>query len=593
MRATSTIGRKGAELIALSQVEHSAERPVMNSSPVRLFVPMLLVAQLLRPAQGEEPWTRQKTAVEIPMRDGQVLIADVYLPERPGRYPTVLVQTPYSRKRMGAALPDDKARESLFDRDHYAVVVLDWRGFYDSKSARVVGERPQIGKDGYDAVEWVARQPWSDGKVGTWGPSALGRVQFATAAEQPPHLVCCVPLVAPDGYTYADYYENGVLREADIRMLDKLGFGLGAVVRPASKSSAPLYALAARAAHPERFNVPMLLITGWYDHGLERQMETFEVLRTRSGEPTRTNTKLVIGPWHHMAVGKARQGALEYPGAAGERDRASQQFLDHWLRGETNSGWDQAAVVRWWQMGEERWLSAGSLAAIKTAPVTFDLGVDGTLQRRESTAGATAGIRRFVSDPKKPVPTIGGANLGQDSRGGTAVVSGVLVGDGLLAGPQDQAEVEQRDDVLVYTTAPLTEPLRMFGRVAVNLAFAIDQKDASFAVRLCDVYPDGRSMLVCDSIARATYRQGTDETAAVEPGQTYTLTLRLPPTALTVVAGHRLRISIAGSNYPRYELNSNTGADHFDAATAVAVKCSVLHGGAQASTLNVPLLEGH
>jgi putative CocE/NonD family hydrolase len=132
----------------------------------------------------------------------------------------------------------------------------------------------------------------------------------------------------------------------------------------------------------------------------------------------------------------------------------------------------------------------------------------------------------------------------------------------------------------------------MFGRLAVNLSFAIDQKDASFAVRLCDVYPDGRSMLVCDSIGRAQYRDGTDETAAVEREQTYKLTLRLPPTALTLAAGHRLRISIAGSNYPRFELNPHTGADHFDTATAVTVECSVFHGGETPSTLVVPVLEG-
>jgi predicted acyl esterase len=563
----------------------------MIACPLRLIIPALLVGQVVRPAQGEEPWTRQMTAVEIPMRDGQALIADIYLPEQPGRYPSVLVQTPYSRKRMAAALPDDKARESLFDRDHYAVVVLDWRGFYDSKAARKGDLRPQIGKDGYDAVEWIARQRWSDGKVGTWGPSALGRVQYATALEQPPHLVCCVPVVSPDGYTYDDYYVNGVLREADVQMQDKLGFGIGAVVRPASRSSAALYTLTARLAHPEKFTVPMMLITGWYDNGLARHIETFENLRARSGEATRKNTKLLIGPWHHMAVGKARQGALEYPGAAGERDRVSQQFLDYWLRGQQANGWDDVAVVRWWQMGEERWLSAGSLAAIKTAPKPFDLGADGALEPRGATATARAGVQRFVSDPSKPVPTIGGANLGQDSTAGNVVVSGVLVGDGLLAGPQDQAAVERRDDVLVYTTAPLTAPLRIFGRLALNLTFAIDHKDACFAVRLCDVYPDGRSMLVADSITRAHYREGTDKVAPVEPGTTYTVTLRLPPTALTLQRDHRLRISIAGSNYPRYELNPNTGADHYDSDRAVAVQCSVFHGGEPPSTIIVPVLE--
>jgi putative CocE/NonD family hydrolase len=189
------------------------------------------------------------------------------------------------------------------------------------------------------------------------------------------------------------------------------------------------------------------------------------------------------------------------------------------------------------------------------------------------------------------VPTIGGANLGQDRNTGNVTVSGVRVGGGLLAGPQDQAELERRDDVLVYSTAPLTAPLRLFGRAAVNLTFAIDQPDASFAVRLCDVYPDGRSMLVADSITRARYRDGTDRPAPVEPGKTYTVELGLPPIGLTFVPGHRLRISVAGSNAPRFELNPHTGADHFDADAAVAVTCTLFHGGTQPSTLVVPVLE--
>jgi putative CocE/NonD family hydrolase len=321
-------------------------------------------------------------------------------------------------------------------------------------------------------------------------------------------------------------------------------------------------------------------------------METFQTLRTRAGAVTRTNTKLLIGPWHHMNVGKTRQGALEYPGAEGELDRASQRFLDSWLRGAQQNGWAEVPAVRWWQMGEERWLSASSLSAVKTSPATFTLGSDGTLLPGEAATASEEGrVRRFVSDPQKPVPTVGGANLGQDSNAGNVTVSGVLVGNGLLAGPQDQAELERRDDVLVYSTAPLTTPLRLFGRIALNLTFAIDQQDASFAVRLCDVYPDGRSMLVADSITRARYREGTDQPAPVEPGKTYSVTLRLPPIGLTLAPGHRLRISVAGSNAPRFELNPNTGADHFDAGTAVAVNCSLFHGGKEPSTLVVPVLE--
>jgi predicted acyl esterase len=572
----------------------------MKSSRLIASLSILLFDLIAVSSRGDDAWTRQKKALEIPMRDGKALIADVYLPPQPGRYPTILIQTPYNRLHLAAALPDENTMESLFDRDHYAVVVLDWRGFYASKAARQGQERAAIGKDGYDAVEWIAQQSWSDGKIGTWGPSALGRVQFATALEQPPHLVCCIPLVAPVGYSYADYYENGVLREADVQMLDRLGFGLGAIVLPASKSSAPLYKATALAERPERFNVPMLMITGWYDHGLIRHIESFEILRARAGPATRENIKLVIGPWHHMAIGKAKQGALEYPGAAGERERMSQRYFDCWLRGqqEKETDRDDTDVVRWWQMGEERWISAPSLGALKTSPVRLYLNGDGTLSDRAEPSQASA--RQFVSDSARPVPTIGGANL--ETRGWAGVPSQadnaapLRAADdavaNLLAGPHDQAELERRDDVLVYTAAAQTEPLRIFGRVAVGLTFAVDQRDANFAVRLCDVYPDGRSMLICDSIARAQYRAGTDEPEPGEPGETYTLELSLPPTAQTLGAGHRLRISISGSNYPRFELNSHTGEDHYNAQTAVAARCTVFHGGTKPSTLTIPVLEG-
>jgi putative CocE/NonD family hydrolase len=280
----------------------------------------------------------------------------------------------------------------------------------------------------------------------------------------------------------------------------------------------------------------------------------------------------------------------------------SQRFFDTWLRGqkETETDRNESNLVRWWQMGEEQWFSAASLGAVKTSRAKLYLHEDGSLTERADTEGFQATTRKLISDPAKPVPTIGGANL--ETRGWAGVPSQAdnatplrsaddAVAN-LLAGPHDQAELERRDDVLVYTAAAQTEPLRIFGRVTVALTFAVDQKDANFAVRLCDVYPDGRSMLICDSITRAQYRAGTDEPEPIEPGETYTLELRLPPTAQTLGTGHRLRISIAGSNYPRFELNSHTGEDHYNPRTAVATHCTVFHGGKTPSTLTIPVLEG-
>lgn len=526
-------------------------------------------------AAGADAWAPEQAGVRIPMRDGQSLAADVYLPAQPGAYPAVLIQTPYGRQRFGSAMPDVRAPDTFLDRDHYAFVILDWRGFYGSKDALQPGQVARRGQDGFDAVEWTARQPWCNGKVGTWGPSALGRVQFLTAMEQPPALACCVPIVASAQYTYEEYYENGVYREAHVRLLDRLGFDLSRFAYPAVLSSSPVYTLAARAVHPERLQVPMLMITGWYDPGVARQMDTFRMLREHAAPEARSHARLVIGPWTHTAVGLERQGELRYPGAVNERDRVSRLFLDTWLRDDRTNGWANAPAFRWWQMGEEQWLSAESPDAVATQTIRFTLHGDGTLDERPA---ADEPARTFLADPKEPVLTHGGANVGFGSAGGIGI------------GPLDQSGIEKRSDVLSFTTEPLARPLRLFGRARVSFSFSTDQKDATFAVRLCDVYPDGRSMLVCDGAGRAKYREGTDHAAPVQPGEVYSIAFDLPPVGLTFLPGHRLRISVAGSNWPRFERNPHTGADHFDDAAAVPARHTIYFTPARPATLDLPAL---
>lgn len=530
-----------------------------------------------KPARAAEaPWNERLEAVSIPMRDGKALVADVFLPSRPGAYPTILIQTPYGRQRWGAAMPDVESPESPFDREQYAIVVVDWRGFYDSRPAGEGVAQPRRGEDGYDVVEWIARQPWSNGKVGTWGPSALGRIQFLTAQQQPPHLVCCVPIVAGEGATYDDYYENGVYRKAHVRLLDRLGFAASRRVSGAPHSGSPVYRLMERVVEPARLNVPMLLITGWFDHGVRSQLRTFRALKSRAGEITRRETRLVVGPWHHTAIGEARQGELEFPGAVGERDRVSRLFFDYWLRGLRENGWEDEPTYRWWQMGEERWLSAADAASIRVKLTPYTAHADGTLDTRPP--GADEDARRYLSDPRNPVRTHGGANVGYGTGGGLGL------------GPLDQCELERREDVLVYTTPVLEAPLRLYGAVTIHLSFAIDAKDASFAARLCDVYPDGRSLLITDGITRAKYREGAERAVPVEPGKVYSTTFSLPPTAITLPPGHRLRLSLCGSNWPRFERNPQTGEDHYAAAEAVAARCTLYHDAARPTTLTLPVL---
>ncbi|MBM3498067.1 MAG: CocE/NonD family hydrolase [Armatimonadetes bacterium] len=536
----------------------------------------MLALLCLLGAGSEAAWATDQTLATIPMRDGASLAADVYLPEDPGRYSTVLIQTPYNRTLVRSWFRP-VGGHGIVDRERYAYVILDWRGFWGSKAAGQGMLAPDYGKDGHDAVEWIAQQDWSNGKVGTWGPSALGKVQYMTAKEQPPHLTCCVPVVAAEGNAYEDFYENGVYRAAHMGSLIRLGYSGFGLLDRFQDSTQVLRLFGGRSDQVERVNVPVFAITGWYDHSTERHLGTFRALVERAGPVTRQHINLLIGPWEHVGVGKTEQGALRYTEAVDESERQALQFFDYWLRDEKGNGWAQAPMYQWWQMNERGWNVAEVASGPQTAEQTLYLHADGLIDRQAPAAGDPP--RTYLADPQAPVPTIGGANLGW------------LAGEGVSTGPQDQRPLESRDDVLVYTSEAFAEPLRIFGSVKLTFSFSLDRPDASFAVRLCDVWPDGRSMLICDGITRAKYRNGPAQAAPVEAGKVCSATVALPPTALTVAGEHRLRLSIAGSNYPRFELNAHTGADRYKAEDAVPAECTVYHDAGRPATLMAPALK--
>lgn len=515
----------------------------------------------------EAAWRPGRSSVQIPVRDGKELAADVHLPPEAGRYPVIVIQTPYGRHHHGAERPGGSMR-GLYDTRNYVYVVVDWRGFHGSRSARTPGRRP-LGRDGHDVVEWAAAQPWSTGRVGTWGPSALGVVQYETAAERPPHLVCAVPLVASYGHRHDDYYTGGVLREQHVADLDRLGFGVGGAVLRARSPDAAAYRVARGLEKIDRIDVPMLVVTGWFDHGTTRQLETFGELLAAAGPRARAGSRLLVGPWHHTALDAARQGDLGFAGAAGEIERETRRFFDHHLRGEDND-WQTRARVRVWRANEEGWIESAAWPAADAPRRTFHLRSDGSLSVDAPAADEPA--RRYVDDPARPVPTLGGANLPI----------------GLDVGPRDQARLVDREDVLVYTGALLDEPLRIEGRPEVTVRLRADAVDVDVAVRLCDVLPDGRTMLVADSIQRASRRAGAAP-AWLTPGEPVDVTVALPSLGYTLPKGHRLRILVSGTNWPRFERNGHTAAPGFDAATATPAAVEILSGPAHPSRVVIPL----
>ncbi len=485
--------------------------------------------------------------VALPMRDGKTLAAELFLPPTPGRTATVLIQTPYDKRRLSAAIAGDRSGggesgrgalsdlQLLVDRDHYAYVVVDWRGFFGSRAAMAGVQRRswRRGQDGYDCVEWIANQPWSDGRVGTWGGSALGRQQFDTAAEQPPHLVCCVPLIAGMGTHYEEFYEGGVLLEAHVERLDQLGFGVSRMVRSAPLPTSPAWSLVERMTdRPERITVPCLLITGWWDNHPARILATFDAIGSKGGPGAREGSKLLVGPWDHVGVGVAEQGALRFDGAALESGRAAKAFLDYHLRGVRDNGWAEVDRVRWWQLGEECWKGAESWSALPRGHIACDAAFSRALIRH---------------DPRRPSPTLGGANLPP-----------------LPHGPTRHESLDAREDVAVLS---VPGPLALLGEAELTLRATANRPDYNLSARLCVRRADGGTTLLCDSALRLARRNGGDDPVA--PGESCELTLRFPPTAIALCEGEELRVYLSPSNWPRYERHTHTDAPHWDEAGAL------------------------
>ncbi|MFH0893465.1 MAG: CocE/NonD family hydrolase [Bacteroidota bacterium] len=519
-----------------------------------------------------QPLTPQVDSVI--MRDGKKVVADVYLPNGgSAALPTILIQTPYNRLFLRYNLPLGIGIN--INGSPYNIVVEDWRGFYGSYAA--ASGNYDRGKDGYDLVEWIAQQSWSDGKVGTWGPSALGRIQFLTARQKPPHLNCIVPVVASPQYNYQQYYPGGVYREEYVNQLDALGFGLSVFVLANQVYNTLWQYVENVNYYPDSVLVPALMIGGWYDHGPDEMITFFNSLRTSSPANVRDKHRLLMGPWAHggfgaVQVGTSVQGELNYPMAAGWSDSLALMHFDFYLRNITN-GWDVTPYVQYFQMGDDVWASSASWPATGVSPHSIYFSNGGLIPQFPSLASDADTI---VYDPNDPSPTVGGPSLT----------------DSLGQGPYDQAPVvESRNDILIYTSDVLPADVVMKGKAEAHLFVSTDRLDTDFAVRLTDVYPDGRSMLVVDGIRRLRFRDGyaAADTGMAVSGSIYEVVVDLPNTAITFVAGHKIRVDITSSNYPRFDHNLNNGGPMYTAGNIFTATNLVYNESVHASYIKLPI----
>jgi putative CocE/NonD family hydrolase len=547
----------------------------------------------------------------------------------------LLVRTPYGKDDAGTygnpKLPDVFA----FVEAGYAVVTQDVRG--TSRSPGTFEPHTHEGRDGVDTLRWLAEQPWCDGTVGMWGGSYMGFTQWQAAMRGAPALRAIAPVMSSaDPYAAPWRSPGGALSQdavltwgtlsalrnlrrdladghgdpADVQVLLSglsdprlLHDPLPVVDRGALTRCLPW--LGQVLSHPERdafwqeiaaidhcgsITVPALHIGGWYDVFIGETVRSYTMMRHHGGSAAaRDGQRLLIGPWCHadgtdLGTFPDRSYGLAGSIKATDITGTHLRFFNHWVRGRADTP-DDAHRVRIFVMGIDQWrdevdwplpdtrytdlfLAGGGHANTGTG--------DGVLTR---DAVSVEAADTFLYNPLRPVPTLGGTVL--------AAVPGAY------PGPADQSAVETREDVLCFTTAVLDHPVEVTGHVTLVLHVSSSAPDTDFTGKLVDVHPDGKAILLCEGIQRARYRNSLTDPAPLEPGMVYELSIDLCVTSNVFLPGHRIRLEVSSSNFPRYDRNTNTGrtiATDSEDDVAVAVN-RVHHGPAHPSRLVLPLIE--
>jgi len=575
-------------------------------------------------AQSAAGLIRVEVRRDVPatMRDGTTLYADIYQPEGEGPYPALLMRLPYDK--IGAETIT-YAHPTWYARQGYLVVVQDVRGRYRSEGEFYPFRHEA--EDGYDTIEWAATLPECNGKVGMFGFSYVGATQLLPATLRPPHLVALAPAFTSDNYYEGWTYQSGAFNlafalswavslapdTARKRGLDGLEASLTATFGSAptwywflplrdfpalrEEGVGPYYydwldhptddaywrqwSVAERSA---AIGVPCLHIGGWYDVFLEGTLRNFSRLRAGAASPqARRGQRLIIGPWYHMPWTPV-VGALDFgPEATNTIDDLQARWYAHWLKGADNGVADEPPV-RLFVMGENRWRDEAEWPLARAVPTAYYLhsaGRANSLYGDGALSGAAPANEYpdvFVYDPAAPVSSVGGHSC--------------CFPDIAPMGPADQRGVERRNDVLVYTSAPLSGDLEVTGPVRLTLWAATTTVDTDFTAKLVDVYPDGLAINLCDGLARARYRASLVQPEPITPDQVYQYTIAVGSTSNLFRAGHRLRLEVSSSNFPQYDRNLNTGQEVGvgTLASRVTATQTVYHDAARPSWLLLPVI---
>ncbi len=550
--------------------------------------------------------------VAAKMRDGVTLRADIYRPKAEGKFPVLLVRTPYDKTgSMGFGLRA-AARG-------YAVIAQDVRGRFESEGEWYPFKNES--QDGYDTVEWAAALPYSNGKVGMFGGSYVGATQFLAAIAKPPHLSGICPNVTAsnyhDGWTYQggafeqwfnESWATGLAKNTMRRRLEAGGNAIGwtkilplrgypVLEAPESEGLAPYFT--DWLAHPNyddywkqwsiedhyaQVQVPVLSFAAWYDIFLGGSLKNFVRLKTEAGtEAAKRGQRLAVTVGGHAGQSSTgKVGAVEFGNKLpADLDEITLRWYDWLLKGEAN-GVEKEKPVKIFVMGKNEWRDEDDwpLARAKntryflhSSGAANGLGGNGSLS---AVAPADEKPDQYVYDPNDAVPTIGGPLCCG------ALPTGI--------GPEDQRPAEARSDVLVYTTPAFAKDTEVTGPVSLDLYVSSSAVDTDFTGMLVDVWPNGFAQNLTSGILRLRYRNSQEKPELANPGETYHIAVDLWSTSNVFLAGHKLRLEVSSSNFPRFDRNLNTGEEQARATRMIKATNVIYHDKAHPSALVVPVV---
>ncbi len=549
--------------------------------------------------------------VAVKMRDGVVLRADIYRPKADGKFPVLLQRTPYNKGGGGCGVCQKAAARG------YVAIIQDVRGRYTSEGDWYTFKFES--QDGYDTVEWAAALPYANGKVGMWGGSYVGATQMLAAIASPPHLAGIFPFVTAsnyhDGWTYQggafeqwfnDSWTSGLATDTLSRRVQKnsnamqwarklplaeypvlnLGITEGLapyfldwLEHPAYDDYWKQWSI---EDHDDKILVPAYHVAAWYDIFLGGSLRNYAGIKARGGgDAARRGQRLLVVLGGHAGSGR-KIGEVDFgPAADLDTDETMLRWYDHLLKGVAN-GVEREKPVKIFVMGKNEWREEDDWPLERARATRFclhsagganGLNGDGTLST-EAPQGEPQD--RFLYDPADPVPTIGGPLCCDAVH--------------LAPGPRDQRPAEARGDVLVYSTSAFKEDFEVTGPVSAELYVSSSAVDTDFTGKLVDVWPDGFAQNLTEGILRARYRNSQEKSELMTPGEISKVAIDLWATSNVFRAGHRLRVEISSSNFPRFDRNLNTGEDQGHATRLVRALNTVYHDREHPSAVILPVV---